>query len=85
MSQLCLGEIVGLSVFKAQLLIPSWSTPTENFEWDTNQAQLVMLNWIPPEQRLTVLERCLISSSFAVIGRQCALDKESLTWLSNPP
>eukprot|EP00961_Rhodomonas_salina_P263351 3558446-Rhodomonas_salina.1 len=42
-----------------------------------------MLDWIPPEQRLTVLERCLISSSFTVIGRQHALDEESLTWLGD--
>eukprot|EP00961_Rhodomonas_salina_P164900 2222068-Rhodomonas_salina.4 len=82
MSQLGLGVTVGLSVFKAPPLIPCWSTPTENFEWDNDQAPLVMLDWIPPEQCLTVLEQCLISSSFTVIWRLLALDKESLTWLS---
>lgn len=45
-----------------------------------------MLDWIPPEQcsGLSVLEQCLISGSFAVIGRRCTLDEESWhLWLSD--
>eukprot|EP00961_Rhodomonas_salina_P005499 74724-Rhodomonas_salina.2 len=68
MSQLGLGALVGPSVFEAPALAAMWCTEAENFEWAYAHSPLVMLDWVPPECRTRVLERCRLSPTFAVIG-----------------
>eukprot|EP00961_Rhodomonas_salina_P136597 1837679-Rhodomonas_salina.1 len=76
-----LNVIVGPSVFEAPPYT-TWCTSAENFEWGSDQQPLVLLNWIPVEMRLSLLDRALHCGTFVVVGRRSIMDEDVLDWLS---
>eukprot|EP00961_Rhodomonas_salina_P079255 1065338-Rhodomonas_salina.4 len=62
-----LDILVGPSVFEA-LPYTEWCTSAENFEWGETRSPLILIDWIPPAMRLSLLNRARDGGSFVVVG-----------------